>query len=715
MSAPALIRSTPLLVLLLTACPRPPDAQPPIRPACETVLQFAPENAQSTEAITVLGEWNGFNPEPMERKESGVWVFKRTLEPRDYGYRFAIGKAAAFTDPSNAFRRWAGNVEHSRLRVPDCTLPQLDLLTFVRTGASAGSLEIEAKRGTKGVALLAPVVTLDGAPMASTWDAATGKLTVTNKDLGTGKHRLTVTLADAAGKQAERIYLPFWLEPTPFEWNDALLYFVFTDRFRNGDLANDAPAPNVDPQANYQGGDFRGVIQAIEDGYFDKLGVRALWLSPVDANPDAAFPGSFGKTYTGYHGYWPSKAREVQFRFGNLFELQELTATAHKHGMRVITDLVLNHTHQDHPYFRDHKADGWYNTGGSCVCGENNCSFDARPLDCWFTNYLPDYNWRSPAQNEQLVQDALFWLENADLDGFRLDAVKHLEHVGGRNIAGTLNEIAFLSGTDFYLVGETFTGAGAAGRAQIAEYIGPNELDGQFDFPLYWPMLDAFAKGGSLKALDAAVLPNDSPQSGRLNSPFLGNHDVARFITTAAGQLDADPLAQAWNNRPPDQVTSDLAFARAKWAFTFLLTQPGVPLIYYGDEIGLPGSGDPDNRRLMKFGAALSAREASLLDVVQKLGLARKASKALRHGVRSTLVVEDELYVFQRDADGDGAIVVINRGAARQVSFNVKGALGNLASRSYRDVFSGDAIAVGSAAINLNLQAGAFAVFLPEN
>ncbi len=707
MSGLALTRLFLPVAFVLCSCPQVPEAQPPQR-SCDTVIRFAPQ--QSTEAVMILGEWNGFNPEPMERDTAGVSIFRRTLEPRDYGYRFAIGKAAPTPDPANSFRRWAGNVEHSRLRVADCGAPLIEVQGF-----DAGAFKVQASRGSKGAALLPPVVTMDDAPLPGSWNAATGLLTVEPPKLAEGKHHAVVTLKDAAGKEADRLYLPFWIEPRPFEWQEALLYFVFTDRFRNGDVANDAPAPNVEPQANYQGGDFRGVIKAIEEGYFDKLGVRALWLSPFDANPDGAFPGSFGKTYTGYHGYWPSKAREVQVRFGNLLDLQELTATAHKHKIRVIADLVLNHVHQDHPYFRDHKLDGWFNTGGSCICGEGSCTFDARPLDCWFTSYLPDYNWRSPAQNEQLVQDALFWLETADLDGFRLDAVKHLDHVGGRNLAGAVNAIADRTGIDFYLVGETFTGAN--GRAQLAEYISPHELDGQFDFPLYWPVIDAFAKGGSLKGVDAAVAENEAfYPTGTLNSPFLGNHDVVRFISTAAGQIDADPGAQAWTNRPPDRVTSDLAFTRAKWAFTFLLAQRGVPLIYYGDEIGLPGSGDPDNRRLMKFGGALSSREAALLDVVQKLGIARRDSGALRLGNRSTLHLEDDLYVFQRDFNGEGALVLINRGPDRTLSIGLKGTLATAPARTYRDVLSGKTVMLGgSTPVGLSVEAGAAAVYVPAN
>jgi glycosidase len=706
-----LSRFSAVFALLSLSCSPAPTNRPPQR-SCEAVIHFAPE--ASTGVVSILGEWNAFNPEPMTQTQAGVWEWRRTLETRDYGYRFQVGKAAAITDPANGFRRWAAEVEHSRLRVPDCKAPAIDVTRFEATAEGALVIEAAAQRGSAGSSLKAPVVTLDDAALPGSWNAATGALTISSKGIATGKHRVVITLEDEAGKQAERLYLPFWVEPVKFSWDEALMYFVLTDRFRDGEVSNNLPVAGVDPQANYQGGDFRGVIQKIDEGYFDALGVRAIWLSPLDANPDGAFPGSFGKLYTGYHGYWPSKAREVQQRFGTILDLQELTRTAHAHGIRVIADLVLNHTHQEHPYFRDHKADGWYNVSGSCVCGEAGCSYDARPLDCWFASYLPDYNWRSPAQNEQLVSDALFWLEQADLDGFRLDAIKHLEHAGGRNVAGAINAIADRTGTDFYLVGETFTGSD--GRAQIAQYLDPRELDGQFDFPLYWPIIDAFAKGGSLKGVDDAVKANEAFYApGVLNAPFLGNHDVARFITTAAGQLDADPAAQAWNNRPPDQVTSDLAFTRAVWGFTFLITQRGVPLIYYGDEIGLPGSGDPDNRRLMRFGAALSGREAGLLATVQKLGLARKQSRALRFGARYTLAIEDELYAYQRDEASEAAVVVINRGAARQLSFSAQGALKAAAPRSYRELFSGKTVMLGGpAAVTLSLDAMSSAVYLPE-
>src|SRR5690606_34166946 len=137
----------------------------------------------------------------------------------------------------------------------------------------------------------------------------------------------------------------FWIEAEPFQWTDGAMYAAFTDRFRNGDPSNDEPVSGADFQVDFQGGDFAGIRQAIEEGYFTKLGVRSIWISNVVANPDGAFTGDFGKRYSGYHGYWPSAARETQRRFGTLEELRALTRAAHARGIRVIGDFVINHLH----------------------------------------------------------------------------------------------------------------------------------------------------------------------------------------------------------------------------------------------------------------------------------------------------------------------------------------------------------------------------------
>ncbi|MDX2009528.1 MAG: alpha-amylase family glycosyl hydrolase [Myxococcaceae bacterium] len=685
-----------LLVLVVLAAAACSPVAPPTGPvrSCESVIRYAPSRTLDT--VFIRGEWNQFAPEPMRRRDDGTWEWRATLEPRvsGYGYRFDLGNDELLRDPAHGFTRWVAGVEQSRLLTPDCQAPLLEVTSFATNGAGALSLEVKASLGQAKATLEVPKLVLDGQVQTVQFDPASGALRFEMMGLAQGKHTVKVTLVDEAGKAAEPLLLPFWIEAEPFQWEEAILYFVFTDRFRNGDPSNDRPTPNVNGIANYQGGDFKGVTQALEEGYFDKLGVRALWLSPPDANPDGAYGGSYNQQYTGYHGYWPSAPRTVQPRFGTLDDLKALTKAAHARGIRVLTDLVLNHVHDTHPYVAAHRDDGWFNIGNGCVCGTNGCGWEEKPLVCSFTSYLPDYNWRNTAMADQFAADMMWWLEEADLDGFRLDAVKHLDSTGGRTINQHLARITAITGTKYYLVGETFTGAD--GRPLIRQYIGPQELDGQFDFPLYWPVVQAFARNDSLVPVDEAVRLNESYYlPGTINSPFLGNHDVARFISIAANQIEGDANGQSWGpNRPPATIDWDEPFDRTKWGFAFILTQPGVPLIYYGDELGLPGAGDPDNRRFMKW-SNLTAREQGLLDFMRKVGTARKQSRALRLGVRDTLVIERDLYAYQRSTDDDGAIVVINRGGERTVNLPLKRFLAR-GGISLKEVVSGATVTLGA-------------------
>lgn len=668
-------------------------------------MVFTP--AQSLQSVRIKGEWNAFSAEPMT-KLGDQYLFRSTLEPRDYAYALEVdGVEQLHAD--NAFIRYAGTREYSLLRVDDCATPLLRLNAFSTEHTGKLHVAFRYEDGNQGASTEGPAVTLDGEAVSAT-ETPAGVFTFDTDSLAQGKHVLRVNAKDSEGRAAKELYLPFWIEPEPFRFESGNMYFAFTDRFRNGDPSNDRPIAGLDPMVNYRGGDFAGITAALNDGYFEALGVKTIWISPPDINPDTGQPGSFDKLYSGYHGYWPSAARTVQPRFGTLEELRTLTRTAHGKGIRVIADLVLNHVHETHPYFLQHKDEGWFQTSGFCVCGSGGCDWDARRLDCWFTPYLPDFDWRNNAVADQLQQDALFWLKEADLDGFRVDAVKHFQHAGTRAISGAVREISAATGINYYLVGETF--AGSDGRPLISEWINRHELHGQFDFPLYWPVVDAFAKDGSLVQLDEAIHRSQTEYpAGAVNSPFLGNHDVERFISTAAGQIEGSPTAQAWGNKPPDSVTADEPFLRLRDAFTVVLTLPGVPLIYYGDEFGLPGAGDPDNRRMMKFGAQLSARETALLAHVKAVAAARPRVTGLQSPVVHTLLVDQNTWVAQRGAD---AVVAINRSATeRTVTLPLKEGLASAAPRTFTDVVSAREVTLGSGANTLLLPARSAAVFAP--
>ena len=688
----AAVRNVVLLLIVVTACVDHSAQLGPER-RCSQQLHFAPE--MSTTTVQLRGEWSGFAAEAMTNRD-GVWSWEGTLTPRSqgYAYRFEVNGAQVL-DPLNGFTRWVGQTESSRLFAPECTAPLLEVTRFNASNTGALSMTVLALRASTQKALSAPRVTLDGEALQAGFEPSTGVIAVERSGLMEGKHQVKVELVDESGAAAEPLFLPFWVEAKPFQWRDALMYFAFTDRFRDGAPASVEPIASVDARANYQGGDFVGLTQAIEEGYFDKLGVTAIWISPVDENPELGFGGTGNHLYTGYHGYWPSAPRTVEARLGSLETLRNLTQVAHAHGIRVLADLVFNHVHQDHPYFVDHQVDGWFNTGNGCVCGTNNCSYDDKPLVCWFTPYLPDFNWRSTALADRLTADAMWWVEQADFDGFRVDAVKHFDQTAVRSLRASLAKITNITGVPFYLVGETFTGSD--GRAQLKSFIGPQLLDGQFDFPLYWPVVDGFAKGQSLRMVEAAARLNETSYSSQtLNSPFLGNHDVARFASIAAGQIGDDPGGQAWSDqRPPASIDDALALRRLKWAFTFVLSQPGVPLIYYGDELGMPGAGDPDNRRMMKW-SNLTPAEADMLSFMRKLGIARATHAALRTGARDTLFVDDDALVLQKSVEEEVVLVAINRAdTARTLEVTLRRQSAG-ASHAFVDVFTGARFEVGS-------------------
>jgi glycosidase len=284
------------------------------------------------------------------------------------------------------------------------------------------------------------------------------------------------------------VLVPFWIEKDVYDWRDALIYMVMNDRFRNGNAANDpAPTTGADATAEFFGGDLAGITAAIEDGTLDQMGITALWLSPfVENTPRFHYDGSHG--VTAFHGYWPTKPRGVDPRLGTEADLDALVKAAHKKGIRVLMDFVINHVHEDHEYFTAHPE--WFRTG--CTCGTAGCDWTEKRLECLFKPYLPDVNWQNPQASEAFIDDAMWWLERFDLDGLRVDAVKHVEDLAIFNLSTRIHDRFELGGTEYFLLGETAMGwAGDDVAANLKEYetisryVGARALNGQFDFVLH--------------------------------------------------------------------------------------------------------------------------------------------------------------------------------------------------------------------------------------
>jgi glycosidase len=469
----------------------------------------------------------------------------------------------------------------------------------------------------------------------------------------------------------------------PFDWRDAVMYFVLLDRFADGDPANNRAEAGVETAANYQGGDLAGLRQKIEDGYFDALGVNVLWLSsPLDA-PDGRYPGVDGHDYTGYHGYWPVELDRIEARLGDRALLQQTIRAAHDRGLRVVLDYVMNHVHETSSLWQTHPDWFWprWFSGRDCVCGQQ-CSWDAEPdrLRCWFMPYLPDFDFGNPAARQASVQNALQWITDLEIDGYRLDAVKHIDPAWLADLRAGINQLGLPR--QFYLVGETFTDD----RQLLRAYVDPaTKLDGQFDFPLRAALVRTILRReGSLRELESFVAGNVGFYGpSAVMGTFLGNHDLPRAIHLAEdppqfGAWDSGK-ARAWYDRPR-QPTAAAPYQRLAVAFAALLTLPGLPLIYYGDEVGLAGGGDPDNRRPMPW-SGISVPQQQLLQTVGKLVAIRRAHPALSRGTPQQLWLGDDVLAYRMRHGADELVVVLNRSDSDQAI--------QLPAGSYTDLLRG--------------------------
>lgn len=473
-----------------------------------------------------------------------------------------------------------------------------------------------------------------------------------------------------------------------YDWRDAILYFVFVDRFLDGDPSNNGQVPaGVQQPAAFQGGDWAGVLQKVNDGYFNDLGVNTLWLSvPMDNTGDTGI-GSDGKLYTAYHGYWPAELTKTEEHFGTLADLQAVVSAAHAKGLKVIVDYAMNHVHKSSSVYVQHPEWFWPLTDGNvsnCVCGEG-CSWGgAQGKRCWFRDYLPDFNFTNASARAFSVGNAVQWIKDSGIDGFRLDAVKHIEDSWILDLRAKVKmEIEGVTQQHFYMVGETFDGDPSV----IKYYVDPAKmLDGQFDFPLRAKLVSAvLARTSTMQDLEGFLASNDGYYGAGIMSTFVGNHDIPRPIHFAEdaplwGDVWTDGKDKAWVNTPvlPGGTS---AFQRLANAFTILFTMKGVPLVYYGDEVGMPGAGDPDNRRMMQW-SGYSAGQSLLLAHIKKLGSIRAAHPALRRGTRKTLFSSAVALAYQMTSGADIVVVLVNRDDNQQ-------AISNLPAGVYTDLLTG--------------------------
>jgi glycosidase len=447
--------------------------------------------------------------------------------------------------------------------------------------------------------------------------------------------------------------------------SDDVIYLIMTDRFSNGDPSNDAPAGSpaeansrTNPRA-YHGGDFRGIINHLD--YLKDLGVTAIWLTPWYDNSNGV--SHCDKPWcpsTYYHGYHAMDYYSVEDHFGDLATLRELVEKAHSRGLKVIQDQVANHVGLDHPWVKDPPLRDWFNgTPASHLKNPFRADFllsphasdlDRKPtLDGWFSDDLPDLNQNEPEVATYEIQNALWWVGITGIDAIREDTIQYMP----RFFIRELNLALTREFPRMWMVGEVFD----FNPVHTAFFIGGHngwdgidtKLASDFDFPLWNVSRHVFTNKEPASAL-RETLKNDGlyPNPGALTT-MLNNHDVPRFMGLEGATIEGAMLHTA-----------------------FMLSVRGIPQLYYGEEMAMPGGADPDNRRDFPGGfsgdmrnafspSGRTADEERMFRWTQEWLAFRRKHPALRDGALIDLYFDDDAYLFLRRDKNEKIMLAFNR------------------------------------------------------
>ena len=420
------------------------------------------------------------------------------------------------------------------------------------------------------------------------------------------------------------------------DWSDAILYFVFIDRFADGDASNNTHVDRHNP-GGYHGGDLQGLAQQLDE--IAALGATAIWINPVVKQIDTSLwaqgpPGSgweSGFEHRGFHGYWAEDFERIEPRFGSEAELKALVEAAHARGLKVLLDVVYNHPGYGAHYLTDPVTRNWLRKR------QTDCAAD--PLTCQVGG-LPDLRTEDREVREYLFGAHIGLAKRTGVDGFRLDTVKHVEHDFWQvHRARTKKEL----GHEFFLLGEVWGGS----YQVLDEWFAPDELDAGFDFS-FKGNCQSFVNGrGRTIAYAAYLKKRHKVRNGHYLAHYMSSHD--------------EPMALYELGYDKDKF---------KLCVTLQMTSLGIPVIFYGEEVGRLGSVWPTNRKDMPWGNRDISpgkgvpRDDSLRDYYKRLIKIRRAHPALSRGdYRILSDKKDELLVFGREdlASGDTVIVAVNR------------------------------------------------------
>ena len=436
------------------------------------------------------------------------------------------------------------------------------------------------------------------------------------------------------------------------------------DRFADGDPSNNDPEKSKglfdrSKTRRYHGGDLQGVIDKLP--YLKSLGITTIWTTPVYDNNDKLDYKEFydNEPTTGYHGYGAVDMYSVDEHFGDIAKLQELVEKAHALGLKVIQDQVANHTGPYHVWANDPPTPTWWNGTVDHHISNNwqkwttmnpraTYQTQKRNLEGWFVDILPDFNQDDPEVAKYLIQNSIWWVERVGYDAIRMDTLPHVPRTFWSKWGAAIKrEYPKLN-----ILGELFDGdpallsyfqTGRKGHDGV-----DTQIDTLFDFALFYQIRDAFGQGKPIRGISQVFAHDWLYPNPTVLTSFIGVHDMQRFMNEKGATIDGLKLAD-----------------------TLIMTSRGTPIIYYGDEIAMPGGGDPDNRRDFPGGfpgdqrnaftsSGRTGTENEIWNYLAKLGRLRQELVPLRRGQTLDLLDEEQQMAYARVTPTDAVIVVFN-------------------------------------------------------
>ncbi len=509
--------------------------------------------------------------------------------------------------------------------------------------------------------------------------------------------------------------IPYTLKPRTPRTVDSftsadVMYLLMPDRFANGNLHNDNIPHLLEPKANRtnpdgrHGGDLAGIARHLD--YLADLGITALWPTPVQVNNQ--------KSHT-YHGYAITDYYQIDPRFGSNEEFYALVDNCHRHGIKMVMDLVFNHCGSNNFLYADRPADNWFNFDSRYVQTNYKIGSVSDPhaakadkalaQDGWFVEPMPDFNQKNPAVMDYLIQASIWWIEQAGIDGIRQDTYPYTD----LEAMAAWNERIELEYPGFNIVGETWINhnVGVSFWQKDSRLAAPrnSRLRSVMDFPLMYLLNSVVDEEtddwdhGFARLYD--YLTQDRVYADPMNLlTFLDNHDTNRFQSTPEAAQDID---------------------RYRQALTLLLTLRGIPQLYYGDEIGMAankGQGDgalrqdfpggfPDDEQNAFSPEGRTARQTAYFDFTRQLLHWRKGNKAISEGTLIQFAPKDGIYAYSRQVPGRSCFVVLN-GTRHPKRIGLSRFIESLPSPIAHEVLTNQDIAIGD---SLSLAPRGIAIF----